>query len=73
MRLILGLLLAFVAANTAAKWTYESRRDEMRDTLTESYQSTSLNKLNFKFPYNGGSTGTLVVRRMNNEIDVIVE
>lgn len=50
------------AATSGTSWTYQTTKDEVRNT-TDSYASiVSDNKVDFDFPYNGGSTLQLTVR-----------
>ena len=43
-------------------WTYLEIPDRMRGTKGRMASLRSLNNLNFKFPYNGGSFGEIIVR-----------
>lgn len=50
------------ATASETSWTYQTTKDEVRNT-TDSYASiVSDNKVDFDFPYNGGSTLQLTVR-----------
>jgi len=50
------------AAAGETSWTYQTTKDDVRNT-TDSYASiVSDNKVDFDFPYNGGSTLQLTVR-----------
>lgn len=46
-------------ANPPVFWKYDTFEDKMRNAKTYSATVASVNKLNFKFPYNGGSSGYL--------------
>ena len=45
-----------------AKWRYSDEEDKMRNQITKYAELDSDNLLNFEFPYNGGSTGDLMLR-----------
>jgi hypothetical protein len=45
-----------------SKWTYDTKEDRMRNKITHYAQLDSDNKLDFAFPYSGGSTGMIVLR-----------
>jgi Superinfection immunity protein len=47
------------------EWKFDEKNDEMRDEKTYFETVVSQNKLDFDFPYNGGSDITLVVRHGN--------
>jgi hypothetical protein len=51
------------AVPTGGKWAYDSSTDAMRGTTSHFANIDSDNKLDFKFPYGGGSTGTLTLRK----------
>ena len=67
--------VVFHALPALAGWEYQSDKDEMRGTVAEMRYTKSLNKLDFAFPYQGGSGATLIVRRKsaNAKTDVIVD
>lgn len=48
-------------AQTISGWAYEQSQDTMRGTVTKYAVLKSTNKLDFSFPYNGGSTAELVI------------
>lgn len=50
-------------APPASKWSYREDRDEMRDSVSKYANLTSENEINFGFPYDGGSSANIVVRR----------
>lgn len=50
-------------AKPASRWQYSESKDEMRGTTTRFAEVTSDNETQFDFPYHGGSTLTLQVRR----------
>ncbi|MFI5201081.1 MAG: hypothetical protein ACHQNE_01680 [Candidatus Kapaibacterium sp.] len=54
-------------------WRYSSDTDNMRNEVTEFAHVESDNELNFDFPYQGGSTGTLTLRRTGKKVDVILD
>jgi hypothetical protein len=44
-------------------WSYTTSEDKMRNATTQHASITSINALNFEFPYNGGSTTDLTLRK----------
>lgn len=48
--------------NTKQNWTYQETTDEMSGDKSYFASCTSTNKLEFEFPYGGGSTFTLAIR-----------
>lgn len=62
----------FVPAACLAAWEQESSRDEMRGTLTQSMQTTSINTVNFDPPYKKNARAMLVIRQQNGTTSVIV-
>ena len=50
-------------AAPTSKWTYTESSDEMRGTKSHSASLVSDNELDFKFPYSGGSSATLTLRK----------
>lgn len=51
-------------------WTYIQSKDKMTDDVIYFAESYSTNKVDFDFPYNGGSTFTLTVRNRNKKNDL---
>ncbi len=61
--------LLFIAVPTVvADWIVSYDNDEMRGTSTKFLQTDSDNTVNFDFPYNGGSSMTLVLRSKKTEL-----
>lgn len=59
---------------TASAWSYSEQKDEVRGKIIYFANATSLNSVDFDFPYGGGSTLRLTVRRHPEwGEDVIVE
>ncbi|MES2689606.1 MAG: hypothetical protein V4658_04340 [Bacteroidota bacterium] len=54
-------------------WTYEETVDEMDGTKSKFASTGSTNTLQFAFPYDGGSTGDLVVRKTGKKLDVYLK
>lgn len=52
----------------SAEWIASYDNDEMRGTATKFLQTDSDNSVEFDFPYNGGSTMTLVLRSPKTEL-----
>lgn len=57
---------------TQNNWQSNTSTDEMRGTRSNTVMNESINKVNFEFPYNGGSNLTLMVRNKAGEKDVII-
>jgi hypothetical protein len=51
------------SATPGSSWSYSQDVDQMRNATTYYAQVTSDNELEFDFPYNGGATGKIVVRK----------
>lgn len=51
------------ATKEVSNWTYSNEVDEMTDKKSYFAECTSLNVVNFDFPYEGGSTLSIVVRK----------
>lgn len=58
---------------TASNWKYSEQKDKMTDKAIYFAQCTSLNQLNFDFPYDGGSTLTILVRKSDGKNEVILQ
>ncbi len=54
-------------SQNATKWVYSEDKDDMRGTVTRHAQIVSENKLDFAFPYNGGSKGGIDVRQRSQD------
>ncbi len=57
----------------ASNWNYTESVDEMEGTKWFFAQTESINKINFEFPYEGGSYGTLGIRKKNGKTDVFLK
>jgi hypothetical protein len=55
------------ASSPGAGWTYSDNKDEMRGTNEKTASVDSSNTLDFDFPYNGGSRGTLTLRQRQKD------
>lgn len=55
-----------------SNWITNVSKDEMRGTEIVNVATESTNKVNFNFPYNGGSSLLLLVRRNDSGNDVII-
>lgn len=51
-------------------WSYSDGRDEMRQTKIRVASIESPEKLDFPFPYNGGSTATLRIQKHKNQTTI---
>jgi invasion protein IalB len=57
---------------TPQNWSYEGSKDEMRGTKSSTAYTVSKNKVDFEFPYSGGSNLNLLVRNNAGQKDVII-
>lgn len=55
-----------------SKWKYSQTVSEMDNVKTEFAELDAENKLEFEFPYNGGSTFTFVVRKTNGKYTLLL-
>lgn len=55
-----------------SNWEYSEEKDELDGSTTKFASSTSINVLDFKFPYDGGSYGMLTIRNRNNKNEVLL-
>jgi hypothetical protein len=53
------------------KWTYSDEKDKMSDGKVHIAQIDANENLEFKFPYDGGSTPTLILRNKEGKREVI--
>ena len=53
-------------------WEYSQKVDKMDNKTTYYAECISTDVLQFEFPYNGGSTVTLVIRNMNNKNEILL-
>lgn len=60
-------------AATKSNWDYSSSKDEMRGTEAFYASTTSLNKVDFDFPYDGGSSLDLMIRKNDGKLDLLLE
>jgi hypothetical protein len=54
-------------------WEYETKTNKMTSNKDKYCTVRSNESLNLEFPYNGINYGTLTVRRMNGEIDILIQ
>lgn len=54
-------------------WTFEQDTDKMSGKVNYYTHITSVNKIYFKFPYEGGSSFYLTVRKEDNSNDVLLQ
>jgi len=59
-------------AEKTEKWEYSEEEDKMTSKKKYFANIVSDNELNFEFPYNGGSFGGVMVRKMNGKSEVIL-
>ncbi|CAG2532946.1 hypothetical protein MAR621_03140 [Maribacter dokdonensis] len=53
-------------------WEYSSNVDEMDGNTNYFAVATSINQLDFDFPYNGGSNGYITIRNMDGENTIAI-
>ncbi|MGX5818060.1 hypothetical protein ACWKWU_07690 [Chitinophaga lutea] len=53
-------------------WTYQEEVDQMTDGKKYFAYCESPTSLDFKFPYDGGSTATLILRHIDDQSDVLL-
>lgn len=61
------ILLSIIYCQIASAWEYRESTDKMRGTKTKLAKVASTNKVNFGFPYNGGSKLTIFVRERSQD------
>ena len=70
LRIVIVLALSsFACAPATAQWKYKSYEDKMRRSITQIAEIKSTNKANLDFPYKGGSTLELNLRKRESEED----
>ncbi len=60
-------------SGTATSWQYSQETDDMTSKAMYFASIEANDKLDFDFPYKGGSTATLTIRHKNNGNDVYLE
>lgn len=66
-------LTALISSQAAyGKWSYSEDHDDMRNLTTHQARLTSVNKVKFDFPYNGGSQLYLLVGERQGEHRVMI-
>lgn len=53
-------------------WEYSETEDKMSGIIKKYAVNTSTNKLNFEFPYDGGSSATITLRKNGKSVDIIL-
>lgn len=61
------------ASEPATSWVYNEYKDKMTDKTIKMASVTSTNSLDFEFPYDGGSTGDLVIRQKGKSVDIYLQ
>lgn len=56
----------------ATPWQYETDTDKMTSKVRSFAMVTATNKLEFDFPYKGGSTGVITIRTNDKENEVVL-
>ena len=68
---LLMMLLFLASASASAQWRYWQETDKMRDNITKFAELKSTNRIQLDFPYRGGSTLRLVIRKTGQEDESI--
>jgi hypothetical protein len=55
-----------------SNWQYFEKTDRMSDDKTYFAQCKAINTVDFDFPYQGGSTFTLTLRKRNNKNEILL-
>lgn len=55
-----------------SKWFYSEKVDKMTSEVKKFAWINANELLHFDFPYDGGSTATLTIRKANNDIDIYI-
>ena len=66
------LVSAQIIPTPAQVWQYTETTDQMRGIVTSYATVQSTNQVDFDFPYRGGSTATLMLRRRDGELKVLL-
>ncbi len=56
-----------------SNWNYSSSKDEMTEQLSSWYCAESTNTVEFDFPYSGGSSAELCLRRKGKKLDSYIK
>lgn len=56
-----------------SNWTYEESVDEITGAKTMMASTSSVNVLEFDFPYDGGSTGDLTIWKTGEKLDIYLK
>lgn len=59
-------------AENTSKWTYNEEQDKMTSKKKYFANIEANNVLNFDFPYDGGSTGSIMIRKKDGATDVML-
>ena len=71
---LIAIGFAVYCSASLAQWKYLDSKDKMRGTSTPIAYTYSLNKVDFEFPYSGGSRATLVVpREKDGDIRLLID
>lgn len=55
--------ISAVAPSAHSRWKFSSSEDKMRRSITSYATLLSTNQLQFEFPYSGGATGSIILRK----------
>lgn len=57
---------------TKSKWVYDVKEDKINDNKTYLAQIDAKEQLDFQFPYDGGVTVSILLRKRNNQTDAML-
>ena len=62
-RIIAAIVFAVLTLPAHAQWKYKTEKDPMTDSASVTANLPSLNKFSLGFPYQGGTTGLLIIKK----------
>ncbi|RAJ85537.1 hypothetical protein CLV59_102241 [Chitinophaga dinghuensis] len=64
---------AATSAAPAISWAYSESEDKMTSSVIKYATVDAKDQLEFDFPYNGGSTATIIIRKKKGQNDVLLQ
>lgn len=72
-KILFGFVLLFLSSSLFANWKYSEVTDQMTDEIVYFAKTSSINTLNFGFPYSGAQKGSLTIRvHPRHGLDMII-
>lgn len=68
----LAIMISVACMSASAQWKYDTKKSAMTDAMDTSANLKSENKFAFGFPYQGGTSEWIKVRRHDGLIDVAI-